>query len=216
MDLTLTENDRTQLDRQIADAEKRTKTQIVLATVRRSDSYAELPWKAFALGVSIAGFLVFAFDLLLPGWVSNTTILISIATTLATGAVFALFAILAPGFAKLFLSEHRAEVEVRQYAESLFLSREIFATRGRSGILMLVSLFERQVVILPDKGLRDRLRADALQNIIAQVSKPLAQNNVRRAMEVGLSELIKVLGPSAPAGPIQDELSNEIVEGKGV
>jgi putative membrane protein len=216
MDQILSENDHTQLDQQIADAEKRTKIQLVLATVKRSDSYAELPWKAFALGASIAGLLVSALDLMLPGWVSNTTILISIATTLVTGAVFALLAILAPGFAKLFLSKHRAEVEVRQYAESLFLSREIFATRKRVGILLLVSLFERRIVILPDKGLRNRLSANALQNIIVQMSKPLAQKEVRRAIEVGLAEFIKVLEPSVPTGPVQDELSNEIVEGKGV
>jgi putative membrane protein len=114
----LSENDHHELDRQIAEAEKRTKAQIVLAVVQRSESYAELPWKAFALGASIAGLLVFTWDLLLPGWVSNATILFSIAAMLAAGAVLALLAVLAPGFARLFLSAHRAEVEVRQYAES--------------------------------------------------------------------------------------------------
>jgi len=216
MDRILCENDRIQLDRLIADAEKRTKAQIVLAAVKRSDSYAELPWKAFAFGASIAGLLVFAYDLLLPGWISNTTILISIAATLAAGAVLALLAIMLPGFARYFLSRHRAEVEVRQYAESLFLSREMFATKARTGLLLLVSLFERQVVILPDKGNRDRLNADALRNIIALISKPLAQKKVRRALELGLEEFIKVLERSAPAGTFQDELSNEIIEEKGV
>jgi putative membrane protein len=214
MDQILSENDRTQLDRQIADTERRTKAQIVLATAKRCDSYAELPWKAFALGTSVTGLLVVAHDLLLPGWISNTAILTSIAATLAAGAVLALLAILVPGFARLLLSAHRAEVEVQQYAESLFLSREMFATRERSGILLLVSLFERRLVILPDKGLRDRLHADALQDIILQVSKPLARNEVRRALEAGLEELVRALEPSAPAGLPQDELSNDIVEGK--
>jgi putative membrane protein len=216
MDHILSENDHTQLDRQIADAEKRTKAQIVLATAKRCDSYAELPWKAFALGSTIAGLLVVARDLLLPGWISNTSILISVAAMLAAGAVLALLAILVPGFARALLAEHRAEVEVQQYAESLFLSREIFATRARTGILLLVSLFERRVVIIPDKGLRSRLPADALPNIIAQVSRTLAQREVRRALEAGLEELVKVLEPSAPEGLPQDELSNEIVEGKGI
>jgi putative membrane protein len=216
MDQILSESDRTQLDRQIADAEMRTKAQIVLATAKRCDSYAELPWKAFALGASVAGLLVVAHDLLLPSWNSNTAILVSIAATLAAGTLLALLAILVPGFARALLSGHRAEVEVQQYAESLFLSREIFATRARTGILLLISLFERRVVILPDKGLRDRLPADALQNIIAQVSRALAKQEVRRALEAGLEELVRVLVPSAPEGLPQDELSNEIVEGKGI
>jgi putative membrane protein len=212
----LSENDRASLDRKIADAESRTKAQIVLATAMRCDSYAELPWKAFALGTSIAGLLVVAHELISPGWISNMAILISIAATLAAGVVLALLAILVPGFARLLLSAHRAEVEVRQYADSLFLSKEIFATRGRTGVLLLVSMFERRVVILPDKGLRDRLPADSLQNIVAQVSKPLAHKEVRRAFEAGLEELIRVLEPSAPAGSSQDELPNEIVEGKSL
>ncbi len=212
----LSENDRTQLDQQIAEAEKRTKVQIILAAVKRSDSYAELPWKAFALGASIAGLLVFALDLLLPGWISNTIIFVPVAAILAAGAVFALLTVVLPGFARLFLSAYRAEAEIRQYAESFFLSKDMFATSGRTGILLLVSMFERRIIILPDKGVGSRLSADALRNIIMQMSQPLAKMEVKRAMEAGLKELIKVLEPSASAGPVKNELSDEIIEEKGV
>ena len=51
----LNNEERSRLNKDIADAEKRTGAQIVLAVIERSDSYAELPWKAFALGASIAG-----------------------------------------------------------------------------------------------------------------------------------------------------------------
>ena len=55
----LSDTDRILLDKRIAEAEIKTKAQFVLATVKRSDSYAEIPWKAFAFGSSIAGFMVF-------------------------------------------------------------------------------------------------------------------------------------------------------------
>ena len=45
----LNNQERSQLDRRIAEVEKRTGAQIVLAVIERSDSYAEIPWKAFAL-----------------------------------------------------------------------------------------------------------------------------------------------------------------------
>ena len=48
---SLSDHDRGQLDELIADVEKRTNTQIVLAVIKRSDIYAELPWKAFALSL---------------------------------------------------------------------------------------------------------------------------------------------------------------------
>jgi len=60
----LSDQERQKLDRRIADVEKRTGAQIVLAVVERSDVHAELPWKAFALGAALAGLAVIVLDLL--------------------------------------------------------------------------------------------------------------------------------------------------------
>jgi hypothetical protein len=52
----LSETDRILLDQRIAETEAQTRAQIVLATVRRSDNYAEILLKAFAFGTSLTGF----------------------------------------------------------------------------------------------------------------------------------------------------------------
>ncbi len=215
----LSDHDRGQLEQRIAEVEKRTKTQIVLAVIKRSDTYAELPWKAFALGASVAGLSVFILDLVLNYWASRTMVLIAVAVTLAAGAAFALLTVFVPGFARIFLSAYRAEVEVRQYAESLFLARELFATRRRTGILLLIGLFERKVVLLPDRGLSSRLTKDAMRGVIARMIPHLARNAVRRALEVGLERLYQILKTSAPGGPAgagKNELPDAIIEEKGV
>jgi putative membrane protein len=143
-----------------------------------------------------------------------------VAATLASGAVFALLTVFVHGFARFFLSTHRATVEVRQYAESLFLSRELFATSERTGLLMLVSLFERQVFILPDKGLGNRLTGEAMGNIIAKMTPLLARNKVNIALENGLEQISRVLETSAEVGPAgatgENELPDEIIEAKGL
>jgi putative membrane protein len=211
----LNDEERRRLDQRVADAEKRTGAQIVLAVVERSDVHAELPWKAFALGVAVAGLGVTALDLLRPGWSSPTAVLLSVTATLITGAACALACVGLPGFARLFLDAHRAEVEARQYAESLFLSREVFATRGRMGILLLVSLFERQVVALPDAGLRERLGRDVLQGIITSMTTLLASGQVAKAFETGLAGLEDALGSTVPAITVENELPNAIIEEKG-
>lgn len=41
------------IDRLIEAVETRTGVQVLVAVVPRSDSYAELPWKAFALGAAV-------------------------------------------------------------------------------------------------------------------------------------------------------------------
>ena len=211
----LSETDRDLLDRKIADTEKLTRAQIVLAAVRRSDSYAEIPWKAFAIGSALAGLVVFLIDLLVLGWITGAIIILSAAGVLATGALFATLTVLAPGFARLFLTESRSETETMQYAESLFLSHELFGTQGRRGILLLVSQFERQVVILPDKGVRELLSTDIMKDIIMKMTPLLRKKMLKGALETGLGELGKILGPTVVTRPDKDELENEIIVEEG-
>jgi putative membrane protein len=211
----LSETDRVHLDKLIAEAELQTNAQIVLATVKRSDNYAEIPWKAFAFGSSIAGLVVFLLDLV-KVWEMGTLILFPVAIILATGTLFVFLTILFQGFARLFLSESRKETETMQYAESLFLSRELFATEDRRGILLLVSQFERKVVILPDKGVRDRLSIGVMKNIILNMTHYLRKDDARNAMETGLDELVTELCPNPSSGPDKNELPNEIIEEEGV
>ena len=215
MKLILTDQERIQLDQRVADVEKRTGAQIVLAVIERSDTYAELPWKAFALGAAAAGLGTVLLDLLLPGWHSGFAVLFAVVSMLATGAACALLCIALPKFARFFLDAHRAEVEVRQYAQSLFLSREVFATRGRTGLLLLVSMFERQVVLLPDTGLAKRLSQEAMQDIVARMTTALATGQVGRALENGLKGLEENLAATAAGESPENELPNIIVEEKG-
>ena len=212
----LSEDDRKLLDRQIAESEKQTGAQIVLASIRRSDSYAEIPWKAFAFGASISGMVTILLDLFVLGWLTEMLILFSVATTLAAGALFVLLSVFWPGFARLFLSPYRKESETMQYAESLFLGHELFSTEERRGILLLVSQFERQVVILPDKGVRDLLGEDVLKDIISKMTEYLRRSELRQAMETGLDGLRAALGSPVTGRSGKNELSNEIIEEDGI
>lgn len=211
----LTNQERIELDRRVADAEKRTGAQIVLAVVKRSDTYAELPWKAFALGVAVSGLGTVLFDLLRPGWHTGLAVLLAVVSTLAAGAVCALLCVAVPKFARPFLNAHRAEVEVRQYAQSLFLKREVFATRGRTGLLLLVSMFERQVVLLPDTGLDKRLGREAMNDIVGRMTAALATGQVSSALEKGLQGLEEHLAATAAGAARENELPNVIIEEKG-
>lgn len=215
MKLELTDHERSQLNEQIAGAEKRTNAQIVLATVKRSDSYAEIPWIAFAFGISIAGFGVFLTDLFIFKWVSNYLVLFSLGTMLAAGILLAFLTVFFPTVARIFLSKNRKEVETKQFAESLFLNRELMTTKGRRGVLIFVSQFERQIVILPDKGIRSNLSDTEQKKIINEMSPILRQGKLAKAMETGISLLSAEL-PEVFDKTEENELSNEIIEEEGV
>ena len=208
--------DRDLLDKRIAEAEIQTNAQIVVATVKRCDNYAEIPWKAFAIGASLAGLAVVTADLAMNNRVIDIMLLLSVSAVLATGTLMALLTLIFKGFARLFLPKSRRETETRQYAESLFLSRELFTTEARKGILLLVSEFEHQVVILPDIGVRKWLSADIMKDIISKMTPHLSRNEVKNAIMTGLDELVTALSPPLTEGPDRNELSNKIIEEDGV
>lgn len=210
-----TEQEQQRLDRRIAEAEKRTGSQIVLAVIGRCDGYAELPWKAFALAASAAGLTAVLVDRVVPSWQPAGTALVAVAATLIAGAGAALLTVVMPAFARLFLDGNRREAEVRQYAEALFLKRELFATRERTGILVLVSLFERQVIVLPDTGLAKRLGTGGLAAVIGSMTTALAGGKVSDALEQGLAGLEEALAPTATGTPGADALPDAIVQEDG-
>jgi putative membrane protein len=211
----LSDQDRSRLDARVAETEQRTGTQIVLSVIQRSDAYAELPWKAFALGASAAGLIVLLLYWRLYDRYPDVSALVMVAGILAFGALLALLSVIMPRFAKCFLSAYRTEVEVQQYAKSLFLDRELFATEKRTGILLLVSLFERRVVILSDKGLDARLTEEDRGTMIAAMTSFLKRKQISQAFDAGLDCLSRILTTtSREAG--DNELPDEMIEEEGL
>jgi putative membrane protein len=181
------------IDAQIDHLKSRTGVQVVTAVVGKSDIYAELPWKAFALGAALAALGLVLADRQWPQWVTSHTALVHATMMLGAGAAGALLTIFVPAFARLFLRATRRDLEVRQHAESLFLTRELFKTDGRTGILILVSLFERRVEVLPDIGLHDRVHGAEWAMVVARMTPRLREARPFHALQEGLSALEDLL-----------------------
>jgi len=212
----ISDQERSRLDLRVAETEKRTGTQIVLSVIQRSDAYAELPWKAFALGASSGGLIfLLLFWRFYVRYPDLPAVLIMVVGILSSGAMFALLTLMIPQFGRCFLSGYRAESEVQQYAKSLFLERELFATRKRTGILLLLSLFERRVVVLPDKGVDERFGEQDAEKMIAAMTPFLKRKQIAQAFDAGLDCLSRILTTASPDAR-SDELPNEIIEEKGI
>jgi putative membrane protein len=210
----LSEDDRKHLNTLVSEIEKRTKTQIVLSVTNRSDSYVELPWKAFASGTTISSLFVFIFYSVTYNWFSQITLLVAAIAILSGGITFALLTVFVPAFARIFLTSSHSEEEVRQYAESLFLKRELFATKHRKSILLHISLFERKVYIHPDKGITNLVSNDEIETIINTMIENLKKNEISKAFENGLDLLSLILNSDKSPEDYENEISDDIIEEK--
>lgn len=189
------------IEARIAALEAGTGVEVATTIVGRSDAYTELPWMAFALGTAFTAFAVALIDLRHPEWPTAHYGLSMAVAILGVGVVFALLAYLVPAFARPFLRPRRALAEVHQFAESHFLARELFATPHRTGLLILVSLFERRVVILPDKGLASHTRSDDWDGVIVRMTPALRAGRVADALREGLDATEELLVRKGIGGP---------------
>jgi len=177
----------------VAALEVATGVEAVSAVIARADSYPEIPWKAFALGASLAAIATGAVALCRPGWEALEAVVEAAATILAAGGAAAVATIWIAPFARLFLPRSRRQGEVLQYAQVLFLEAGLFRTSRRDGILLLVSLFERQVTVVADSGIRDKIGAADLDSVVAAVTARLARGQLKEALIDGLTRLEEAL-----------------------
>jgi putative membrane protein len=191
--MQLSPDERRRVDQCVAAFEVHTGAQVVTAVVDKSDNYPEIPWKAFALGASVAALFRLLLDLARPDWLTGYGTLFDAVLILGVGAALALATMRSHSFARMFLHGHRVETEVMQHARAVFLRHEVFATTMRNGVLILISLFERRVVILPDTGLHARIGDTELHPIIARMAPLLVEGKVADALCKGVTEVEALL-----------------------
>ena len=205
--MNLSETDRKSIAERSERLEARTGVQVVATVVGRCDAYPEIPWKAFALCSGLA---------FLAGMLWHPDAVLGGLTFLGAGAAAALATVFLPAFARLFVDAARRDAETRQYAASFFLSNDLSRTQRRSAILVLVGVFERTVVILPDSGIRDRIAEADLQEVIARMTPQLAAGRIAPALRDGLDALEALLAARGFAGGAgADEIAQEVIEEKG-
>lgn len=197
--------------------EARIGVQVIAAITPKADAHVELPWKAFALGTVLAGLAMVVADALRPQWLTANATLINTVSILSVGGASALVAVFVPAYARLFLHPARRDAEVRRYAEALFLRHELFKTRERNGVLILVSCFERKVEILPDTGLHRSISETEWRPVIARMTPLLRERRFAEALQEGLAAteaLLAAKGLKARMGA-ENELPDRPIDESG-
>lgn len=203
--------DKSVIEARVAAFEQATGAQAVVSVVDRSDSYPEVPWRAFALGVALAA--LFAWLIPVSGALLYHSTAWVLAVVLGAGAVAALVTIFLPVAGRWLLPASRCQAEVQQYAKTLFLERELFATRGRSAVLLHVSLYEGCAVVIADKALREQLPAGYVTNLETQACTALRRGNITGAVQLALTALQAQLPVAQNA--VANEIPDAVIRERG-
>jgi len=215
--MPLTPQEADAVEARIARVEARSGVQVVAAVAGKSDGYPEVVWKAFALGVAVTALTVVALDVVRPDWVTAHYTWFNVMPILAVGVVSALLAIAVPEYARLFLNRVRAAGEVRQYAQAMFLERQLFRTRARNGVLVLASVFERHVEIVADVAFDARVDSADWRSVVDAMTPALRAGRTADAFVDAFDRIETLLADKGfAADPTAgNELANRPIEMDG-
>jgi putative membrane protein len=192
IDHLFTDGDR----RAIADAARRaegaTSGEIVPYVVGVCDDYPLTGWKAAVLGglvFLVGGVVVHYFGGFWGGSVWLWVVLPSV-----VGALLGPFcAWLSAPFRRWLIGERLLELRARQRAEAAFLEEEVFSTRDRTGILILVALFEHRVVVLGDAGINRVVPDGAWAQVVAEVVRGIRGGRPAEALMTAIADCGRLL-----------------------
>ncbi len=190
---------RARIEATIAETERGTAGEIVVLAVPASDDYHDLRL-LYAGALALAAAAV--AHLLSPALGVSTLLWLQIAV-----AVLAFFALGLRPLLRAIVPGPRALHAVERRAHEEFLIREIFATRDRTGVLLLLSELEQKVVILGDAGIHARVQSAGWQQHVSHIVSAIRAGRPAD----GVCEVIEALGATfAVALPPRPDDRNEL------
>lgn len=169
----------------VKQAESKISGEIVPVFVEKSGHYTIANYRAGILGATAVFFLIVLFDRYVPSLAVYDPVLILVLVILG-GLIGALKANYIPFVKRMMLSQAYMDQSTRKRAESAFLQEEVFNTRLRTGIMIFISFFEHEVIVMADKGISkevDQKEWDAIvRTIIEHVKKDKIVDGIEKAI----------------------------------
>ena len=197
----------------VREVEAQSAGEIVPYAVERSDHYLGALWHAATLGA-----LLGALAAALVHWSGEFwggPVVLWIALPPAAGAALGWLAALAiPALRRALVPRDVLLTRVRQRAAQAFLEEGIFRTRHRTGILIFVSLFERQVVVRADRGLDTVVTPGEWEEIVVGVAAGMRRGQPGPALADGIRRCAGLAGRLPPRPDDRDELPGQLRMGR--
>jgi len=207
--MLLTQQQQDKISNAVLEAEKETSGEIVPMLISQSDDYPGARWRLAIVFALLFGFITYlAISTGVVATLDSGWILWSQIPGLYLGYWLGSFSpILRP-----FLHNAKVDEEIHQRAVQAFFSRELHATKDRSGILIMVSLLERRVEILADTGINNKVAADTWEKIIENMLASIKTKDLTEGFCIAIKDCGKVLQKDFPGSHDNpDELSNKLI-----
>jgi len=195
------------IEASVRDAEKNTSGEIVPMIVFASNDYWWTHWVWGFIGLGIVSLILCAFSLESPWRFHVFEFLLWQLTGFASGFFLALF----PPLKRFLIPKSWASYHVERQSMANFMGAGLNNTAGRTGILIYLSQLERQVVILADKGINEKVPNDHWKTLVAEIVEGVHVGKPLDALMAVISKAGTKLSQDFPKQrDDKNELSNEL------
>ena len=150
----------TSLTDAVRDLELRSCAEVVVEVRGRSGSYAFADAR-FAAGLAFAGLLLLLFS---PWPFDSAWVAIDVAILYAAGVAIAQRSM---AIRRLMTSDRERTVRVQTTARAVFVERRVSYTEHATGLLVYLSLLERQIEIVEDRGVLVAVQPEEWNRLVA-------------------------------------------------
>ena len=120
-----------------------------------------------------------------------------------------------PGALRLFVHPAKLEQRVAEQALLSFYQKGLHHTRDATGVLFFISLFERKVRVLADKGIYEKITPETLQGYASNVAQGVRTGTAAPALCREIERVGLILAEHFPIkADDTNELSNEVIIGR--
>ena len=187
--------------------EKDTAGEVAVMLVEASDSYPESRIIGGILIGSAAALLVsdLLFSASLPVFIS-----LSLVLSIVSSYLLGLF----PAACRLFHLPAMVEERVRNRALAAFYEQGLHHTRDETGVLFFISILERKVWVLADRGIYEKISQDQLSNHAELVAAGMRKGHAADALCREISRVGELLARHFPPRPDdENELTDGVIHG---
>ena len=199
----ISDKDRKRISRAIAQAEKKTSGEIVAVVAATSDDYMFIPLLWAALAALAVPLVLFPF----------TDMHVASIYAVQLG-VFAALGLLSQWWPlRIALVPRRIKrARAHRHAVEQFLAQNLHTTKGRTGVLIFVSMAEHFAEVIADEGIYEKVPPETWDGIVDELTGHIGKRETANGFVAAIKMCAGVLAEHFPPGSADDnELPDHLI-----
>jgi len=176
----------------VKEAEGKISGEIVPVFVEKSGHYIIANYRGAVLLAAFTFASIVVIDRYIPDLAIYDPLLLFV-LTVGGGVLGGIIAHYVEPVKRFLLSQFHLDQSTRKRAESAFLEEEVFNTRHRTGIMIFVSFFEHEVIIMADRGISKVVNQKEWDKIVNSIIDHIKKGKVTDGMVAAIARCGEIL-----------------------